>query len=57
MDGPFTLVDLERRCPHVSRDMVRLLLFRLRRSGHAACIGRGPLAKWTRTGTWPEQKI
>jgi Fic family protein len=55
MDGPFALVDLERRCPHVSRDMVRLLLFRLRRSGHVACIGRGPLAKWTRTDRWSEK--
>lgn len=57
MDGPFTLVELGRRCPHVSRDMVRLLLFRLRRSGRVACMGRGPLAKWTRTREWFETKM
>jgi Fic family protein len=55
MEGPFSLVDLERRCPHVSRDMVRLLLFRLRRAGRVECTGRGPLAAWRRTGRWPER--
>jgi hypothetical protein len=48
-------VEIERRCPHVSRDMVRLLLFRLRRAGRVACIGRGPLAKRTRTDRWSEK--
>ena len=50
MEGPFTLVELERRCPHVSRDMVRLVLFRLRRAGRVECMGRGQLAAWRRIG-------
>ncbi len=52
MTGLFTLSDLERRCPHVSRDMVRLVLARLRRAGRVTCTGRGPGAVWKRTGSW-----
>lgn len=52
MDGPFTLVDLERRCPHVSRDMVRLLLKRLRRAGRVTCVPRGPASIWKKTDGW-----
>jgi Fic family protein len=57
MEGTFTLVELERRCPHVSRDMVRLLLFRLRRAGRVECIGRGPSSAWKRVGRWPGEKM
>lgn len=52
MSQEFTLVELERRCPHVSRDMVRLVLTRLRRSGRVTCIGLGPGAVWKRTSNW-----
>ena len=44
--GDFRLGDLERLCPHVSRDMIRLVLGQLRRAGRVECLGRGPGAIW-----------
>jgi Fic family protein len=55
-DGSFTLVDLERRCPHVSRDMVRVVLWRLRREDRVRCLGRGPAARWERAGVWGAER-
>lgn len=49
-DGAFSLADLERKCPGVSRDMVRRVLGDLRRKGLVACRGRGPAARWERRG-------
>jgi Fic family protein len=51
-NGPrkFSLKDLERACPGVSRDMVRRVLRNLRRSGHIVCIQRGPGAIWGKEG-------
>ena len=40
--GDFTLTNLERACPEVSRDMVRRVVMNLRRSGKVTCLGRGP---------------
>ncbi len=51
--GSFTLADLERACPGVSRDMIRKVLKTLRRRGRLSCTGRGPAARWQREGTWP----
>jgi len=42
----FRLVDLERACPGVSREWIRILLARLRRCRQVACRGRGPAARW-----------
>ncbi len=42
----FTLADLERACPSVSRDMVRRVLRDLQKSGKMECLGRGPGAPW-----------
>lgn len=50
-DGDFTLAGLERKCPGVSRDMVRRVLRDLSRKGDVSCRGRGPGARWTRKGT------
>lgn len=47
-DGAFSLADLERKCPGVSRDMVRRVLADLRRKGLVVCGGRGPAARWER---------
>ena len=47
----FTLGDLERACPGVSRDMVRRVLRDLKKSGKVVCLGRGPGAPWLRKGT------
>lgn len=49
--GPFTSTDIERDCPAVSRDLVRVVLRQLRDEGAIALQGRGRGAKWTRTGT------
>jgi len=48
--GEFTLSDLERICPGVSRDMIRTILRRLRQQKHLTCQGRGPAARWRRKG-------
>jgi Fic family protein len=50
-DGAFSLADLERSCPGVSRDMVRRVLRNLRRKGLVVCRGRGPGARWERRGS------
>jgi len=44
--GDFGITDLERLCPGVSRDMIRLLLRDLKAAGRIECLGRGPGAKW-----------
>jgi Fic family protein len=44
--GPFSLADLERGCPGVSRDMIRIVLRRLKEKGEVAPRGRGPGALW-----------
>ncbi len=42
----FSLSDLERACPGVSRDMVRRVLRDLQAKGYVECLGRGPGALW-----------
>lgn len=42
----FSVRDLERDCPGVSRDMVRRVLRDLQAKGDVECIGRGPGALW-----------
>lgn len=44
--GEFGIAELERACPGVSRDMIRLLLRDLKAAGRIECLGRGPGAKW-----------
>jgi Fic family protein len=48
--GAFTLADLERTCPGVSRDMIRRVLRQLQQSGAIECLGRGPGALWRKKG-------
>lgn len=48
--GKFTLADLERACPGVSRDMVRKVLRDLKKSGQLNCLGHGPGAFWEKKG-------
>ena len=45
----------ERACPGVSRDMIRLVLRRLQKEGHAECLGRGPGASWRKKGNTPKK--
>ncbi len=44
--GDFTLADLERACPGVSRDLIRRLLWQKQRAGLLECLNRGPGAVW-----------
>jgi Fic family protein len=48
--GEFALVDLERACPGVSRDMVRKVLRSLQKMKKIECLGRGPGASWRKKG-------
>lgn len=44
--GGFTLAEVERACPVVSRDMIRHVFGRLRKEGRIEAVGRGKAAKW-----------
>ncbi len=46
----FSISDIERLCPSVSRDMIRVILNRLRREGHLFCKGTGRGALWEKRG-------
>jgi Fic family protein len=46
--GPFAISDIERDCPGVSRDWVRIVLRRLRDEGKIVLRGRGRGAKWVK---------
>lgn len=48
--GPFTLADLERTCPGVSRAMIRHILRHLQKEGRVECQGRGLAAVWRNKG-------
>ncbi len=52
-DKEFTLSDLEKACPGVSRDMIRIVLRDLQHEKKVDCLGRGPGALWKKkvTGT------
>ena len=52
MDGEFSLREIERACPGVSRDLIRKVMKKLKGRGLLACTGRGPGARWRRKGTW-----
>lgn len=55
LDAPFTIGELERRCPGVSRDMVRRVLRDLKAEGQLSVSGRGPGARWARRGNTPKK--
>lgn len=46
----FTVSELERACPGVSREMIRRVLRSLKKSGKVECLGRGPGALWKKRG-------
>ncbi len=46
----FTLGDLERACPGVSRDMIHRVLRDLQKAKTIVCLGRGPGANWRKGG-------
>jgi len=49
MTSAFSLTDLERDCPGVSRDMIRRVL-NMHKGQSVDCIGRGPGALWRKRG-------
>ena len=46
----FSLNDLEKTCPGVSRDMIRRVLRDLQKANKVDCLGRGPGALWRKRG-------
>lgn len=46
----FTVSDLEKSCPSVSRDMIRHVLHNLKKAKRVECHGHGPGAKWREKG-------
>lgn len=48
--GEFSISDVERACPGVSRDMIRLVLRALQTEKRIVCLGRGRAARWRRMG-------
>ncbi len=44
--GEFSLLDIEKACPGVSRDTIRRVLWKLQDIGEVECLGRGPGALW-----------
>lgn len=48
--GEFRLIDIEKACPGVGREWIRVLLAELKKSGQVTCRGRGPAARWRFAG-------
>jgi hypothetical protein len=48
MVGQFGIADVERLCPGVSRDTIRLGMNRWREQGRLEMLGKGRDAKWAR---------
>ena len=46
MISPFGIADVERLCPSVSRDTIRLVMNRWRQQGKLEMLGKGRDAKW-----------
>jgi hypothetical protein len=51
----FSLNDLEKTCPGVSRDMIRRVLRDLQKAKKVECLGRGPGALWRKRGITPKR--
>ena len=48
LSSPFGIADVERLCPNVSRDMIRVVMNRWRKEGRLEILGRGRDARWRR---------
>ncbi len=46
--GEFSISDIERACPTVSRVMIKKVLFQMQKDKKIKCLGRGQSAKWKR---------
>lgn len=47
--GEFTISDIEKECPAVSRDMIRIIFRKLQKEKKIRCLGKGKSAKWQKT--------
>lgn len=50
--GPFSVAELQHRCPSVSVDMIPRILKNLRAKNQIECLGRGQNARWQKTAKW-----
>lgn len=50
--APFSVAELQHRCPNVSVDMIRRILKNLRAKNQIECLGRGQNARWQKTAKW-----
>lgn len=48
--GEFSISEIERLCPSVSRDMIRKVFRKLQKQKRIICLGRGQSARWKRIG-------
>jgi Fic family protein len=47
--GEFSISDIERECPAVSHDMIRIVFRQLQKEKKICCLGKGKSAKWRKT--------
>ncbi len=47
------MVEVERSCPNVTRDMVRVVINKLNKQGKLQCEGAGAGAVWRKRGNNP----
>jgi hypothetical protein len=50
LPSTFSISDLERACPSISRGMIRVILNRLRKERRLLCRGTGRNALWEKRG-------
>lgn len=50
--SPFSVAEIQSRCPNVSIDMIRRVLKNLRAEQRVECLGRGQSARWQKTEAW-----
>jgi Fic family protein len=48
--GEFSMSEVERLCPAVSRDMIRMVFRQLQKKNKIVCLGKGKSAQWKRIG-------
>jgi Fic family protein len=48
--GEFAMSEIERLCPGISREMIRIVFRQLQKKEKIICLGRGRSARWKRTG-------
>lgn len=48
--GEFSISDIEKLCPGISRDMLKVVFRQLQKDKRITCLGKGQSAKWKRIG-------